>query len=276
MTSEPQTNEHQDDDRYEDCFVAFLDILGFKNKVLGIQKDPAILENIIQSLDIINRIPSGPKVVSVGPYGVRRVQIRRRFFSDSLVFFLKEKPSDIAQLFFVIRYLQDQLWKRGICLRGSIVRGKMYWTEEDNNITVGQGLIDAHLCESTIAIYPRIVVSEELYAYIERESPCAFPLGKSTTALLVDCIAKDADGLHFLDLLHPDVNRARGEALWREGSGGFSIAFDSASPSRHPDVLGFVDQIIQDNTGATNAKARQKYAWLQTYRSRYDGGNPGT
>jgi len=275
VASEPHTNEHQDVDRYEDCFVAFLDILGFKSKVLGSQNNPDILKDIIQSLNIVNAIPSGDKEVSSGPYGARTIQIRRRFFSDSLVFFLKEKPSDIVHLFLVIRYLQDKLWRRSVCLRGSIVRGQMYWTEEDNNIAVGQGLIDAHKCESTIAIYPRIVVSEKLYTYIERESPSAFPFGNDTTTSLVHYITQDADGVHFLDLLHPDVIRTRGETLWRSGNERYSIALDDSSHSLRQDVLRHVDKIIRDNTGATDEKVRQKYAWLQTYRGN-PGGNPGT
>lgn len=271
MPSDAHTNKHPDPGKYEDCFVAFLDILGFKSKVLDSQNNDDTLENIIQSLKIVNSIPSGGKKVSAGSGSLRTIQIRSRFFSDSLVFFLKEKSEDIAQLFFVIRYLQDQLLERGICLRGSIVRGQMYWTEKDDNVTVGRGLIDAYHQESAIAIYPRIVVSEKLHDYIESKSPEAFPFSNNKDTSLVHYIAQDADGVRFLDLLNPNVLRAQGERLELYDNSGFSVVWTDGATSRHPEILGFVDRIIQDNSSSTDEKIMQKYAWLKTYRSRYDG-----
>jgi len=271
VPSNAHTNNHPDLGKYEDCFVAFLDILGFKSKVLDSQNNEETLENIIQSLKIVNSIPSGGKKVSSGSGGTRTIQIRSRFFSDTLVFFLKVKKEDIAQLFFIIRYLQDQLWERGICLRGSIVRGQMYWTEKDDNVTVGQGLIDAHQQESTIAIYPRIVVSERLHEYIERKSPEAFPFGNYRATSLATYIAQDADGVRFLDLLNPNVTRAHDERLKLYDNSGFSVVWTEGSPSRHSEILRLVDNIIQNNKTSTSEKVKQKYAWLRTYRSKYDG-----
>ena len=121
MTPDTHTTKQQDAGRYEDCIVAFLDILGFKSKVLDSEDNADTLENIIQSLKIVNAIPSGGKKVTGRSGATRTIQIRSRFFSDSLVFLLKENPDDIAQLFFVIRYLQDQLWQRGICPAGALL-----------------------------------------------------------------------------------------------------------------------------------------------------------
>lgn len=269
MPSNAHTNEHPESGKYENCFVAFLDILGFKTKVLDSQNNEDTLENIIQSLKIVSSIPSGGKKASSGSGSTRTIQIRSRFFSDTLVFFIKEKKEDIAQLFFVIRYLQDQLWERGICLRGSIVLGKMYWTKKDENVTVGPGIIDAHHQESTIAIYPRIVVSEKLYKYIEHESPEAFPFGNDENGeatSLLEYIAQDADGIRFLDLLHPYLVRARDEKLERHGDDGFSIVWSGDLSSKHSQVLDFVDNIIEEYASAKDEKVIQKYAWLKTYR----------
>jgi len=271
VPSNAHTNNHPDLGKYEDCFVAFLDILGFKSKVLDSQNNEETLENIIQSLKIVNSIPSGGKKVSSGSGGTRTIQIRSRFFSDTLVFFLKVKKEDIAQLFFIIRYLQDQLWERGICLRGSIVRGQMYWTEKDDNVTVGQGLIDAHQQESTIAIYPRIVVSEKLYDYINSKSPAAYPFGNDKNTSLSKYIAQDADGVRFLDLLNPKVLRAEDERLEIYRNTEFSIVRENDSASRQSKILGNVNKIIQAHANDTDEKVLQKYAWLKTYRSRYNG-----
>lgn len=268
VTPETHMTENQDVGRYEQCIVAFLDILGFKSKVLDSQDNAGTLENIIQSLKIVNAIPTGGKKVSTDSGGQRTILIRRRFFSDSLVFFLKEQPEDIAQLFFVIRYLQDQLWQRGICLRGSIVRGQMYWTARDDNVTVGQGLIDAHQREATIAIFPRIVVVEDLYRYIKDRGIPSPPFGTDHDTSLTDLIREDTDGIRFLDLLNCGVNRATGEHFdVNSGSGLFTIRYDLNAPSQHPEVLGSVDRIINGNIACEDEHIRQKYAWLRSYRN---------
>lgn len=270
MTPKTHTNEHQDTDEYQNCIVAFLDILGFKRKVLDSQNNGDTLKKIIESLKIVNAIPSGSKKVSSRSGGTRTIQIRSRFFSDSLLFFLKENPDDITQLFFIIRYLQDQLWERDICLRGSIVRGQMYWAEQDDNVTVGHGLIDAHRLESRIAIYPRIVVSEALYEYMQQQSIPAHPFGRSERALIVKFIRQDSDGIRFLDLLNPGITRPEGEQLDSSmGGDRFTIRYNPDGSSRHPKILDFIDQIIRHNEASEDDSIKQKYAWLRSYRNKH-------
>ena len=279
MPSDTNTIEYPDSGRYEDCFIAFLDILGFKKMVLESHNNRDILQNIIESMNIVGAIPSGGKKVSKDSGGMSTIQIRRRFFSDTLVFFLKEDPEDIAQLFFVIRYIQDRLWERGICLRGSIVRGQMYWTDNDDNITVGEGIIDAYECESSLAIYPRIIVSKELYDYIKSKGCPSDPFGIGGD--LAKYILEDYDGITFLDLLNPDVIRKEGESIVKYERDRpsniplkkkeFTIEYNPNAKSQHMKVMGDLDEVIKKNIDSTDEKIRQKYAWLKTYRSKYNG-----
>lgn len=272
MTSDTHTSKQQHPGRYEDCIVAFLDILGFKSKVLDSQNNADTLANIIQSLKIVNTIPSNGKKVSTGSGGRRTIHMRSRFFSDSLVFFLKDNTKEIAQLFFVIRYLQDQLWERGICLRGSIVRGQMYWTKTDDNITVGQGLIDAHKSESTVAIYPRILVSDTLHEYIKQQQFSSYPFGKNEGKRLAEFIRQDSDGVYFLDLLNPEITRSEGERLdTNMGGDQFTIRYNPRAKTRRPQILDFIDNIMRENEATKDDSVKQRYAWLRTYRNSRDG-----
>jgi hypothetical protein len=272
LTPEAPTNEQMSVGKYEDCIIAFLDILGFKNKVLDSETKPEILEKIIQSSKIVNAITAENLKMSGDSTEQRAIQIRGRFFSDSLVFFLRKNPSDITELFFIIRFIQDQLWERDICLRGSVVIGQMYWSESDDKITVGTGLINAYRCESKVAIYPRIVVSDDLYDYILGKRIPAKPFGNNATENLTGFIHQDADGVHFLDLLNPGITRTEGERLDpNTGSDWFSILHYPNATSQHPEVLGYVDRINRSNIENEDMKVRQKYAWLKTYRERYNG-----
>ncbi len=257
------------DGQYEECVVAYMDILGFAEMVRRSEEDAEAFRRILESMQIVNAIPSGGKK---GVGGARRdMPIHSRFFSDSLVFFVKPKPSHIAQLFFVLRYLQDRLWQRHICLRGAIAKGKMYWPANDDNITVGQGLVEAYRIESTVAIYPRIVVSDTLYRYIADSEAPANPFAKDRDTSLTHYIATDADGVRFLDLLHRDIQRAEGERLERYGKNGFTVRWSTDAVSARPRLLASVDAVIRDNLAVTDERCRQKYAWLQTYRNRHDG-----
>ena len=195
---------------YQKCFVAFLDILGFKRQVLESQHRTEKIKILVDSLKLCGGFPSGGKKVVQGSVEKRVVDIRSRFFSDSLLFFLKESPQDLAQLFFAIRYLQDRLWEQKICLRGAVTIHDMYWLlKKENNIALGPGLIEAYNLESESAVFPRIVVSDTLSRYIERENCTAEPFGM-TDQLRAFIRRDDNDGVQFLDLLNRDVTRALG------------------------------------------------------------------
>lgn len=261
---------------YKDCFVVFLDILGFESKVIDSQSNTGALKVLVDSLDICGAFPSGGKK-EIDSQGQRIISVQSRFFSDSIVFFMQKKPEGISQLFFMTRYLQDRLWEKGICLRGAIALGGMHWDDSDrSNITIGPALIEAHKLESEIAIYPRIIVSEELCAYINEKNMKADPFGgglnasHNPEALLKDYVNRDADGIYFLDLLNSEILRTNDEAL-ESIDDKFSITWNFLSESNHECMLTKVDEIISQNLTSEDKKIRQKYEWLKNYRNKING-----
>lgn len=126
---------------YQKCFIAFLDILGFRKRVLESQDDSEMIGILLDSLSICSAFPSGAKKTVEHGEIRRSVSIQSRFFSDTVVFFAKEDPADLTQLLFMIRYLQDRLWEMAICLRGAITIGDMHWPDvASNKVTLGPGL----------------------------------------------------------------------------------------------------------------------------------------
>lgn len=257
---------------YKDCYVAFLDILGFSEKVADSQSNQETLKILIDSLSICGIFPSGGKK-EVDSQGPRTISVKSRFFSDSIVFIMQKKPEDVSQLFFMTRYLQDRLWEKSICLRGAITLGSMYWDDSDvSNITVGPALIEAHKLESEIAIYPRIIVSEELYAYIDSCNMRADPFGgglnssHNPQALLKDYIKRDADGVYFLDLLNSEILRTNDEKL-ELFKDKFSITWNILSESNHDHIITKIDGIIVQGLGSDDKKIKQKYEWMKNYRN---------
>lgn len=253
--------------KYQNCFVAFLDILGFESKVMdSISKDKNdTLKTLIETLNICGAFPS---------IGMKRseeqkrfISVQSRFFSDTIVFFMKENSDDISQLFFIIRYLQDRLWEKKICLRGAVTLGEMYWPYEKESITLGPALIDAYRLESRIAIFPRILVSKKLHDYLETKNVSASPYSKA--GKLKDFIIKDFDGEYILDLLNKQVTRKIDEELEEfkgpEHKDSFTIRLSDGSKSNYKSVVKNVETLIKVNINADEEKIRQKYQWLKSY-----------
>ncbi|MGA2322399.1 MAG: hypothetical protein ABSG22_00955 [Sedimentisphaerales bacterium] len=251
------------------CFVAFLDILGFKSKVIESQDSADKLRILIDSLKICGRFSLGGKNAGKIPGPLRTIDIRSRVFSDTIVFFLQTNEENIAQLFLVIRYLQDRLWERGICLRGAITIGDMYWPNVNNDITVGLGLIEAYELETEVAIYPRIIVSEKLFSYINSKEIRSYPFGQRGE--LKDFIRRDEDGVRFLDLLNKDITRIRGETLRRPDDGNYSIIWTEGNGSKHQEILKTVKDIVRNNRRSKDIKKQQKYNWLNSYLGKIEG-----
>jgi len=227
-----------------------------------------VLKLLVDSLKICGGFPTGGKKIS-GGFGAKRIiSVQSRFFSDSIVIFMKENPGDLAQLFFMIRYLQDRLWEKGICLRGAVTLGEMYWSEGEKDVTLGPALVEAYKIESESAIHPRILVSDQLYQYIDVNKPDAEPFG--LYGPMEGLIRLDSDKRFFLDLLNEQITRARDEKLHTK-KGVFSIQWTTTSGSYHDDILHHCEKIIADHIGSIDVKIKQKYEWLKNYKDMING-----
>jgi len=210
---------------YPECYVAFLDILGFKDKVKK-SNDENKSESICELIKAL-RVPSGisrgkGKEVRDNNRKIQSLDIRGHAFSDSLLLYAKshEDPvtnSVLANMLFAIRYLHDQLLEQHLLMRGFIGLGKMYFPEKDDRIAVGEGIVDAYEGERGQAIYPRVVVSEALYNRCYEKNIKADPFGKCETKALYSLFRKDFDGRRHLDLLSPCVMRSCKETFKQPG-----------------------------------------------------------
>lgn len=255
--------------KYENCFVAFLDILGFRSKILDSRNNDETLKILIESLNTCGAFPSRGEKISESR-NFRRISVQGRFFSDTILFFLKVNQDDLTQLFIIIRYLQDRLWERKICLRGAVTLGEMYWPSKGKSISLGPALIEAYDLESKVAIYPRILISQKLYEYIIKNHLDATPFAQS--GQLIDFIRRDFDGIFFLDLLNNKVTRAGDEKLNKSNSV-FTIQWTAELESSYTYIVSKIDDLIRENINCKNEKISQKYKWLKSYKDTSNGQN---
>ena len=244
---------------YSDCVLAYLDILGFTEVVKRSKKDSKLIKELVEKLGI------GRVFVNSSSKGRDSVDIRNFFFSDSFVFIIKKKEH-LPHLFLVIRYLQDWLWKSDLCLRGAVVKGKMYWPEPTENIILGPAMIKAYELESKIAIYPRIIIDEKLVKIIRKEEIVASPLSKE--GVITNFIKRDEDGIYFFDILNPKITRKKNEKI-ANNNGNLRISWDPHGEDNYEALINHlkkcVDKKLKDNKIKRNPELKQKYEWLQTY-----------
>lgn len=162
---------------YEKRIVAFIDILGFKQMVIDSEKDgnEEKIQSIDNALEFFKKFKSKTykynELIDVEEdaqkKGVENFRIHElveiNYFSDSIIISVKvenERINEIFSIFIVyIAALGNLLIKNGILIRGGIDIGNLV---HKKGKIFGNALIRAFNLESTIAIYPRIIVSKNL------------------------------------------------------------------------------------------------------------------
>jgi hypothetical protein len=181
-------------EEYIDCFVAFVDILGFDSRARGIQSE--------EDFSKIGALLSSLKAVTVHINNKNGdlINLKAMSVSDSIIFsmpFHDPFPSGISIALF-LHMLQYQLLKgHQTLLRGYMTRGPVY---HKDNIIFGKGYSEAYQNEKEIGHAPRIIINSSLIEEIKGiDLANQFPYGH-----IFDIVCQDrCDGKYFIDYLKP-------------------------------------------------------------------------
>lgn len=272
--------QQHDVEGYRECYVAFLDILGFKELVFRSESNPELLGRLSRLTAVSAQLKPGAKQTHLG-----LCPMQTRSFSDCVAVFTPTRPGagfandGLVQLLFVVRFIHDEVLKLETCVRGAVTIGKMYWHPQwscaafaDDQATVaplpltfGPGLVAAYELESKRAKVPRVLVDKALCRKVTGDtSPNAYPFGKDGTPLSA-YLRQDADGEHHLDLLHRDVTRSDDESM-RVTANGFVIEWNSRlslSTLTRDRARKLAEDGIRKN--GADACVRGKLQWLSEY-----------
>jgi len=150
---------------YSKSFVAYLDVLGFKNLVKS--NNITALNNyfniINDELDQLRRIKEKEDIGSI-------------IISDSVILTVPQNVDDkidnifrLRQLCIAIGKIQQRLALDNIWIRGAISCGNTFFDSTNNQI-VGPAYIDAFLLEEEFAIFPRVIIDSKIIKEIGYES----------------------------------------------------------------------------------------------------------
>lgn len=227
---------------FEERFIAFVDILGFKEIVKKASNDVEYQEKVSKVLNYIAKIRNDNYYSDWARHGVfNDVSV----FSDSIVISYPCDRSDGDGLFYLLMdliHLCFILIRNDIYVRGGITVGKVI---HNQNISWGSAFVQAYELENQNAIYPRIIIDKKA---IERGKELyyqKFPLDENGDDL-GKLISRDADGAYFLDYL----------SQWGE--------FDY--PEDYFEWLEHIRVSVENNLkNESEPRIKMKYVWFARY-----------
>ena len=164
--------------------------LGFKNFV---KSNPSI--EIISFLKEIAHCQQGFKREKQ-PNGTDILSLSIKFFSDTLIITYPLQPEKtlnfgtlIQGVLPFINLIALRALMFGLLLRGAMTIGRFF---EEDGVVLGSALNHAQELESNVAIYPRIVISNEI---LEKQI-VLFP---QSSSFYLQPIIKDFDGIYYLN-----------------------------------------------------------------------------
>lgn len=179
---------------YEKRICCFIDILGFKKHI-----DETITET---GDDNIKKIKSVADVLKfskklTGENGIGKTKVIT-YFSDSIVISYKyDEPNQLFYTLLDLLYVSFELANKGYLTRGGISIGKLLHTSK---YIFGPALVQAYEIESKKAIYPRIIVSEDVINIGAQHTK----IGHSEfdeREYILNLLNQDSDGLYYIDYI---------------------------------------------------------------------------
>src|ERR1700730_1399931 len=200
MTSSP----HERAADYEGRYCAFIDILGFRNLVRGLHssRDAVALRDVMRKI----HAPTSAPTVNWS------VDFRAQSISDAIAISTTTLDTGLLRILEAIEDLAVDLLREGYFIRGALVRGQLY---HDASMVFGEAFVRAYELESTIAQYPRIVISKEVMDDINRKGAGLFSEEKKKFDPFIEQADDGPYYVHVLRKIAAEVHKVHVDNLNR-------------------------------------------------------------
>lgn len=198
---------------YKEKFIAFIDILGFKNliKTGGDKIIERVVETIHKSLsEYKNRfiLPSSEPKTDMMGYKVLDIDPRYYLLSDSIILTMEDAENNLFRFLLGIIAIQKEFIESNIFVRGAVVKGDIFESEGSvgiGNMLFGPGGIEAIQMEADYSIYPRIVVSKSVLDSLRKKYSESPEKSQGVRSLFRLIVLRDNSGISFIDYLSYDL-----------------------------------------------------------------------
>lgn len=173
---------------YKECYIAVLDLLGFKTALKNYSCDEiASFFDEINEEYTISYTKTGKPIVDEG-------EIHIKVMSDSICIFIDSSIKNaLPALVATCDYLQIRMLrlKEPMLSRGAIVKGLVY---QNKDVLFGEGFVRAYFMQEYEAVYPRIIIDKNVI----EDYKCPI---ETDQEYLDSLITRDFDGYYFSDYL---------------------------------------------------------------------------
>lgn len=187
---------------YQDCWVAYVDILGYRRLVQDAVTQGAEFAAIQRLRELV-----GIATYCVGTSMYLDEQYPGiRFISDALCVAVPVDKSSCCRFVTDINFMVSAFALRGLFVRGAIARGGHF---DDGVVLFSPALVEAYELEQTCAEFPRILLSDTVACtFWDQWANRHDPIDRFLTA---EEVWQDADGRSFLNHLARYFVRECGE-----------------------------------------------------------------
>ncbi|MFA5453348.1 MAG: hypothetical protein WC248_07225 [Candidatus Methanomethylophilaceae archaeon] len=222
------------------CFIAYLDLLGTKDKI----GDP-------QSLAAISYIYRDVLEKSKAIHLDDNSRLNVKIFSDNILISIEVNPdyeeslSELDYLLHFVTYFQlCAMTYAAWLLRGCITMGELYVDTTDNVFVWGKGLVHAYELESKKAIYPRVIIDRQNTELSSRLAALYIKYPSSAINIVID-----SDRCEFLSFEDLPLSKSEVERL-------------SGLQDRYASLI---DDYVK--TQSPDPKIQQKIHWIVNYHN---------
>lgn len=238
--------KHIENSKYEEKFVAFVDIMGIKNEILKSETpEDFLMYSII--LYMIKKQPfchdklqfiafSDCMYVITDEKYINELLLSLSLLSYYMLFDHLTKAQDIQS-----NRTEDLIGKNIYKVRGGITYGKVLSIDQ-NNLILGKAAIKAYELENNTAVYPRIILDEKALKTIESKNYSDY------------CITMDSDNVYYLDFILFIRNNCK------------SIASDIEHIGK---IIENVHQEFENALSSNNEKLAGQLLWYEEYLKKH-------
>jgi len=144
--------------QYKITYIAFLDILGFKEKCSKKELSCEEIKAIFNDVELLKfNFDSKFSKLIFSKETCEKTTFT--IMSDSIVISAPDNDEGLSFLLYLCSFIHNAFLRNKIMIRGGIAKGEFY---KLNNIMYGPAFIDAYKLESETAIYPRTVIADDI------------------------------------------------------------------------------------------------------------------
>lgn len=229
-------------------FIAYFDILGYINYVNSSSDNELYLAQTLRKIiDFINFRDEKAEQLDDG------YRHKFRCFSDNFILCSEKYDQSLIE---DIAWLQFNLVIDNIFVRGSFSYGELHI---DRDFIFGKGIINAYKVESSVAIFPRVVVDNTytIKAYFPDDDNAS--KAQLTALKYSGFIKTDFDGIHFIDYLN--VAKLKSDiGHWK---------FENGFPAELENHKKNIVKNMAEQSKHNKLDILQKYMWLKNYHNSF-------